>query len=188
MRFSLIMILFAIVGAMTSSAAYPKHLVGVEYSSISGSGLSYSLELDKNNVLKFSGIALYYGDKPPDQMSIYTNAGMEYQYNIWKIKNNRLYLFGGGSYWFIEKRDIISYKKNEKLILEKKVTENSILNIGGGVGYEKVFLNKLAINLNVGLQYQTSDGSGFPLLFDRSRDSQKFLGVGGGIGLKFILK
>ncbi|MEI6089115.1 MAG: hypothetical protein WCR42_01545 [bacterium] len=188
MRFISILLLFTILAAVALTAAYPKHLVGVDYSTISGSGLSYSLELDRSNVLKFSGILMYYGPKPPDKMTLLADAGMEYQYNIWKIKNNRLYLFGGGSYWYVEKRDVISYMKFEKLIIEKTIAKNNIFNIGAGIGYEKVFLNKIALNLNIGLQYQLSDGEGFPLLFDRSPESQKFIGVGGGIGLKFIIK
>jgi hypothetical protein len=188
MRFAQLFLLLTILAAVSLSAAYPKHLVGVDYSTISGSGLSYSLELDRSNVLKFSGILIYYGAKPPDKMTLIGDAGMEYQYNIWKIKNNRLYLFGGGSYWYVEKRDVISYMKFEKLIIEKTIATHNIFNIGVGIGYEKVFLNKIALNLNVGLQYQLSDGKGFPLLFDRSPEAQKFLGVGAGIGLKFIIK
>ncbi len=188
MRFSSLVLVLTILSAVSLFTAYPKHLVGVDYSTISGSGLSYTQEIDKNNVLKFSGILMYYGVKPPDKMTIYGDVGMEYQYNVWKIKDNRLYLFGGGSYCYLEKRDVISYMKFEKIIFEKKITKNNILNFGVGIGYEKVFFNKIALNLNVGLQYQHSDGSDFPLLFDRSPDTQKFLGVGGGIGLKFILK
>jgi len=188
MRFTLSVILLAMIAAITTLAAYPKHLFGVDYSTISGSGLSYSLELDRSNVLKFSGILMYYGPKPPDKMTLWADAGMEYQYNIWKIKDNRLYLFGGGSYWYVEKRDAISYMKYEKLITEKTIAKNNIFNIGAGIGYETVIRNQLAFNFNVGLQYQVSDGSGSPLLFDRSPNSKKFLGLGGGIGLKFILK
>lgn len=188
MRFAQLFFLLTILAAVSLSAAYPKHLVGIDYSTISGSGLSYSIELDKNTALKFSGIPMYYGAKPPDKMTLIGDAGVEYQYNIWKIKNNRLYLFGGGSYWYVEKRDVISYMKFEKLIIEKTIVKNNIFNIGAGIGYEKVFLNKIALNLNVGLQYQLSDGKGFPLLLDRSPETQKFLGVGGGIGLKFIIK
>jgi hypothetical protein len=188
MRFVQLVIFISIIAAVSLSAAYPKHLAGVDYSTISGSGLSYSLEIDRSNVLKFSGILMYYGPKPPDKMTLLADVGMEYQYNIWKIKDNRLYLFGGGSYWYVEKRDAISYMKYEKLITEKTIAKNNIFNLGAGIGYEKVFLDKIALNLNVGLQYQLSDGKGFPLLFDRSPETQKFLGVGGGLGLKFILK
>jgi len=188
MRFTPLVFSLTILAAVSLSAAYPKHLVGIDYSTISGSGLSYSQEIDKNTALKFSGILMYYGAKPPDKMTLIGDAGMEYQYNIWKIKDNRMYLFGGGSYWYVEKRDVISYMKFEKLITEKTIAKNNIFTLGAGIGYEKVFLNKIALNLNVGIQYQISDGTGFPILFDRSPDSQKFLGVGGGIGLKFILK
>lgn len=187
MKKLLLLIIVILFNTASSYAAYPEHLIGVEFSTISGSGISWQINYDKDNTFKINGIAIYYGQKPPTKMDIIGSIGCEYQFNIWKIPKNRMFLFSGISYNYLENRNIIEYYENEKIIEIETRRCNNILNLGIGLGYEIKFLEKLSINTQVGYQYQLSDGKNFSLIFDRSLNKNNFSGVGIGLGLRIKL-
>ncbi len=168
-----------------NSRHYPKHQFGLGYSSISGAGLTYQLDIDKLNTLRLNFFAYYLGDEPPDKVKLYSNIGLEYQYNLYNNRSERAYIFSGMSYWLIEKRDYELGYVNDILT---KLADNELYrlyNFGLGIGYEVKFWERAAFSISLGLQYQMSEKSNLDKLFDRNPTGESFFGIGGGLGLRY---
>lgn len=167
---------------------YPKHQAGIGYSMISGAGIEYQIELNMKSALKTNFIAYYYGDKPPDAMNIYDVFGLEYQYNVYKKDKSRVYIFLGGSYWHLEDRTIEVFQSNDLIIEKRKTKMDRIWNFGIGPGYEFNISGNVVISAQVGLQYQISNEVDHISSFiDRNPGGTSFIGVGGGVSLRFKL-
>ncbi len=168
-----------------TSRRYPKHQFGLGFSTISGSGLTYQLDIDKLNTLRLNFFAYYQGEEPPDKIKLYSNIGLEYQFNLYNNRTERAYLFAGGSYWLIEKRD---YEWGYIKDIKTKIADNELyrlFNTGFGAGYEVKFWGRAAFSISLGLQYQISEKSSLDKLFDRNPTGESFFGLGGGIGLRY---
>lgn len=184
----ILFILFFIFSYDVKAVSYPKHHFGIGYSMIRGGGLEYQIELNKISSLKFSFLAYYYGEEPPDDMSIYAVLGAEYQYNLFKNAKHRVFSFAAISHWHIEERDLNEYLISD-LIIRERITElNRLNNIGIGLGYEYKLAKKTSIDIQTGLYYQNSFSSDTtPAFIDRNPNGQSFFGLGAGITLKFQL-
>jgi hypothetical protein len=168
-----------------NSRRYPKHQFGLGFSSISGAGLTYQLDVSKVSSLQTNFFAYYQGEEPPDKVKLYANIGLEYQYNLFNDRETRYYLFSGASYWLIEKRD---YKLGYVNDILTKLAENDLqrlYNFGLGIGYEIKFWGHAAFSASLGLQIQKSDESNLDKLFDRNPSGTSFFGLGGGIGIRY---
>ncbi len=168
-----------------TSRRYPKHQFGLGFSTISGGGLAYQLDIDKLNSLRLNFFAYYQGEEPPDKLNLYGNIGLEYQYNLFNDRTNRTYLFAGTSYWLVEKRN---YEWGIIKDIKTKLHDNELtrlFNTGLGLGYEVKFWGRAAFSVSLGLQYQISEESNLDKLFDRNPSGDSFFGVGGGIGLRY---
>ncbi len=176
---------FSYSASANNSRHYPKHQFGLGYSSISGAGLTYQLDIDKLNTLRLNFFAYYQGDEPPDKVKLYSNIGLEYQFNLFNNRSERAYFFSGMSYWLIEKRDYELGYVNDVLT---KLADNELYrlyNFGLGLGYEVKFWERAAFSISLGLQYQISEKSNLDKLFDRNPNGESFLGIGGGLGLRY---
>lgn len=160
---------------------------GVNLSSISGSGLSYHTQLNKNIEISATGFIYYTGDGVSRDLDKVYLFGTEVQYNLSDDSDNRLYLFLGGSFWYLEKEMPRSIKINDKLINYTVLDINRIWNVGLGLGYEIPIMDIAKFDLGIGLQYQTSGISGASRYIDRSPNGTSFFGVGGTLGLRVIL-
>lgn len=177
-------LIFAV--ADLSAVRYPKHQMGIGYSMIRGGGLEYQIELNQKSALKFSFVTYYFGEEAPDDMQIYVVVGAEYQYNILKEKDYRLYALTAASIWHIEDRKLNEYQINDRLFRERITRLNRMFNAGIGAGFEYNLTEKMVFNISAGAYYQSSYNSPWTdSFFDRDPSGTSFFGLGGGIGLRF---
>lgn len=161
--------------------------VGINFSSISGSGLSYHTQLNKNIEFTATGFLYYTGDGVSKDIDKVYLFGSEFQYNLSDNKDNRLFLSLGSSFWYLEKEMPRSIKINDKLINYTLLDINRIWNFGLGLGYEVPIMDIAKFDLGVGLQYQTSGIGGASRYIDRSPNGTSFFGIGGTLGLRVVL-
>lgn len=182
---SLCFIAFTTDAEANTSRRYPKHQFGLGFSTISGGGLTYQLDIDKINTLRLNFFAYYQGEEPPDRVKLYANIGIEYQYNLYNNRKERAYVFTGMSYWLVEKRD---YEWDYINDIKTKIADNELyrlFNTGLGLGYEVKFWGRAAFSVSLGVHFQISEESSLDKLFDRNPTGDSFIGIGGGIGLRY---
>ncbi len=177
-------LLFIITFTITHQFLFAKDKAfGLNISTISGMGLSYQFEYDKNITFQLNGFGYYFGDKPPDEMTILGNLGVECQYNLEEYENSRYFLFAGASYWKKEDRFIKNEKVNDIIVLTKVRSPFDIYNFGIGVGYEYMLYGPVKISCNIGLQYQSSIAQNIGILIDLNPSGKNYFGAGGAIGI-----
>jgi len=169
-------------------AAYPKHRLGVGVSNTSGSGLSYNFELNSDFVFQLNGIALYYGDNPPDEVLFAGIVGGEIQFNINRTISNRLYITSGFSYTYLKDNWTKSRFINDRVVIEKYTELNRIKNFGIGFGYEYYFTKTLSSNIYLGYNYQISGQSmRFSKFLDYNPNGKYYNTIGIGFGIRILL-
>ncbi|HRP01403.1 MAG TPA: hypothetical protein PLE30_02035 [Candidatus Kapabacteria bacterium] len=172
-----------------SQGLYPKQQAGLGFSSISGGVISYQVEIDPTNAFKFGTFVYYNSNNPPDDLILYGNIGGEYQYNLIKEANQRLYALCGAAFWYLQDKNTHFKTEND---IKYKIVQNNIktlLNIGLGIGYEYKIHKQVALNIDIGVFGQTSfqDLGDFIWFVDRV-GANKFtpsLSVGFGIRYAF---
>lgn len=167
------------------SISYPKHQIGLSYSSFSGSGLNYQIELDRTNSLQFTLLPIYLSPKA-NELEINAIIGSEYQFSLKRFEQSRLYLLIGSSIQHLENRLTTTRVLNDVKITETKIKTNSIFNTGIGVGYEYKLLPRLSASSSLGLLYQLSDNSDNSELWDRNPRGDSFIGVGLSLSIRYI--
>ncbi len=182
---ALIAILLLSVIPLLSQKIYPKQQVGLGYSLYSGAGLSYLIEFNPTYAAKASGFIYYYGEDLPDVVEIYPNIGFEFQRNIYKNPNSRLYALAGLSYWYFENRNKTVKFENDREIITRTININEIFNYGLGIGFEHKFVNQFSISADIGLHYQTSGITNFSPIFDRNPKGTEFIGIGASLGFRY---
>lgn len=157
---------------------------GLNFSTFSGMGLSYQNEVNKDFSLKFTAFGYYFGDKPPDEMTILGNFGTEFHYNLNENDNSRTYLLLGGSYWKKEDRYLKIEKINDEIITNKIRNPYDIYNVGLALGYEYVIIEPVKFNCNIGLQYQSSLAPNLGILIDLNPKGQYYIGPACSLGFQ----
>jgi hypothetical protein len=165
-------------------AAYPKYQFGGSFSTFSGGGLCIQYEMSKSHVFVFNGIPAYYTTKAPHDKKYFYIFGGEYQYNLFKNKQNRLYAVGGLSYWYLEDVWQTEELVNDRMITTRFSKVNELFNVGVGFGYEIKFLNAFSLSANAVYQYQNSDKTHFDEIIDLSPKGTEYNGLGFGVALK----
>jgi hypothetical protein len=189
MRFKLLIIslLFLSVGT-TYSSQYPKHQLGISFSTISGTGLGYVLEFDRYNALQFTLMTYYTGSSTGGNLNLTVISGIEYQRTIHRDAENKLYAFGAASLWYFEKNSTKVINSNTDFEKEIDIYDKDVFhNLGIGIGYDYILNKVVSFNVNLGLQYQTTANDSFANFLERTRGSSSFLGLGGGVGILFHL-
>ncbi len=161
--------------------------VGINISSISGSGLSYHTQINKDVEIRATGFLYYTSDGESKDIDKAYIFGSELQYNLSDNRDNRLYLFLGTSFWYLEKEMPRSVKINDKLINYTLLDINRVWNFGTGIGYEISILDIAKLDLGIGFQYQNSGISKVSTYIDRSPSGTNFIGIGGSLGLRIVL-
>ncbi len=165
---------------------YPKQQIGVGYSSFSGTGINYLIEINKYSAFQIAGIVYYFGEKPPDDLNFYTIIGAEYQYSFLKEKDYRLYSFLGFSMLQLEKRRISIITENDRIITTKTIETDNIYNYGIGVGIEFKLSPQFSLSTNLGFLHQKSDISNFSEFWDRNPSGTIFNGLGVSIAIRYV--
>lgn len=181
----LIIILFLIftVPATSGIRDYPKHQLGIGFSTVNGMGLSYQINISRLWSAKANGFAYYHAKTPPEDTHYYLNGGLQLQFNIFKQSKDRFYLFAGGSRWYFEERTPIRYIENDLEIfyISKKI--GRMTNIGLGGGYE-IIKGPIAFSFELGGQWQGSDKTDFSIIFDRNPSGTSYIGLSAAIGIR----
>lgn len=183
--YKLIFVVFVIFLNTIYAGIYPKHQVGIGFSSISGAGINYLMETNPENLFKLSLFYYYQGDDKLNQ-DINANLGLEYNYNIYKTEYNRFFALAGFSWWDIEKKRYSTYIENDITYEIKNIKINHIWNYGLGLGYE-YRRKKFAVSLDIGYQYQISQNGYFGDIFNRS-NGEDYFGPSAGISIRYIIK
>lgn len=170
-----------------SQGLYPKHQAGLGFSNISGGLINYQIEIDPLTALKFGGLVYYNSDNPPDDLELVGNLGFEYQYNLKKDWNTRLYVLGGLSFWYLQDKSTRFETIND---IKYKIVQNKIkklINAGLGIGYEYNIHPKVALNFDLGgfYQFTIQNESDFLWLFDRVGNKDSEISISIGIGIRF---
>ncbi len=184
----LFIILFLLLPTLLpSQGLYPKHQAGLGFSNISGGVINYQLEINPQTAFKFGGLVYYNSDNPPDDLDLVGNLGVEYQHNLIKERNKRLYLLGGISFWYMQDKATRFETIND---IKYKIVKNDIkklLNAGLGVGYEYKIHPQIALSFDIGgfYQYAVQNDSEFLWLFDRVGTGNSAPSISFGIGIRY---
>lgn len=188
-KYILLITTFVIAFTSLNAAKFPKHQLGITFSTISGTGLGYMLELDRWNSLKFTFMPFYSGDEPQKNDNLSLIGGLEYHKNIYRDNEHKVYIFGAASIWYFEQYE--SFIINPNMDFETEITDfdkDVYHNLGLGVGYIYNINNVVSFDFNLGLQYQISTNNSYYNFLERLESGEdSFLGLGGGVGILFHL-
>lgn len=195
----IIILLLTYIGQqkLLSQSLYPAYGVGAGYSSASGGGIVFSMELDPRWALKASGFPYFYDNSDntsrQDTSSGFKernlNLGFELQYNFYKGLTNRFYALVGGSVWDIELTHVHSGKTNEIRWERSEKRGDRIYNFGLGAGWQWKFASSWSASIDAQYLRQSSDATrGVSEFFDRSPGGKAYDGLGVGISLQFLMR
>ena len=189
MRFKIIIVTILFL-ATTSVFAnkYPRHQLGISYSTISGTGLGYVIELDRQNAFQFTVMPYYTGSNADNNLNLTIITGIEYQKTIYRDSGHKVYGFAAASLWYFEKNSVTYIDPGTDFEKEIKLYDKDVYhNLGLGVGYNYILNSAVSFNFNLGLQYQTTSNDSFDNFLERVEGNTSFIGVGGGVGIFFHL-
>ncbi len=180
-----ILLIISINTGYSQQISYPKHQFGISYSSFSGSGLSYLIELNKSHSFQFSLLPVYLSSNSTE-LDINGIFGGEYQFTFVRNGDSRFYAFAGAAIQHLEHRITSTKIINDIMITETAVTIDRIYNIGLGLAVEYKPHPRFAISCGIGLLNQTSDKSNYSEFWDRNPSGESFLGIGGSLSLRYV--
>ncbi|MDX9791245.1 MAG: hypothetical protein WC313_11325 [Candidatus Kapaibacterium sp.] len=166
------------------SVKYPKHQLGLGYSSFSASGLSYLLDINKYSSLQFNILPFYTGTNS-DNLDITVLLGAEYHFTIARFTQSRIFLLAGTGYSHLESRVSESRIENDVIIIDKQIKIDNIINLGLGIGYEYKPHARISLGVSLGILHQESDNGIFSEFWDRNPSGTNFTGIGGGIYIRY---
>lgn len=175
----------------------PRFQAGIGASSMMGPGLQVQADISRAISVKGMLGGWYEnfepeGDVPPqyyrDLSDGFLSWGIGFQVNLDRYITERLYVFYNygdfsfdeiSNYEFSVVNDIaeVSYDRNELFSQNHSI----------GLGYEWIFWDYVAVNLELGYQYQYTEGDGFDWWANRSRDGSVSNGIGFGAGIRYVL-
>lgn len=188
-RITIIAILVTLLSQSELLASkYPHHQLGISYSTISGTGLGYIIELDRHNAFQFTIMPYYTGSNADNDLNLTIISGIEYQRTIYRDFENKIYAFGAASLWFFEKNSVKYINQNTDFEEEIKLYDKDVYhNLGVGVGYDYILNEAVSFNFNLGLQYQFTSNDSYFNYLERTDGKSSFIGLGGGVGIFFHL-
>lgn len=178
-------LLFSSLSLKSQKITYPKHQIGISYSSFSGTGLNYQIETNKMNAFQVSAFA-YYNSAVDNEKNIIAIIGGEYQLTLLKESNTRYYLFTGLSVLHLEDQITTIRKENDVIIKDTKISSDRIYNFGIGPALEYKPHIQFAISIGAGFLYQISNKEPFSEFWDRSPNNTSYFGIGGTISLRYV--
>jgi hypothetical protein len=165
--------------------SYPKHQIGVGYSSFSGAGLTYQIEINRHHALQFSSLP-FYTSNGPDELNIIAFLGGEYQFTLARMSTSRIYTFAGLGITHLEDRLTTRTIVNDKEIVNVDIDLNRINNYGFGIGMEYKLSPRIAVSTGLGILYQTSAKGHYSEFWDRNPRGDTYLGIGGALSFRYV--
>ncbi len=165
--------------------SYPKHQIGVGYSSFSGSGLTYQIEFNRNHAFQLSVLPLY-TSSGPDDLDTKAFLGGEYQLSISRTDLTRIYTFVGAGITHLENRLTTRTIVNDVEIVNVDIDMNRISNIGIGIALEYKLSPRIAVSTGLGILYQTSAKGHYSEFWDRNPLGDTYLGIGGALSFRYV--
>ena len=189
MRSKLIILAIFLLGITNTYAGkYPHHQLGISYSTISGTGLGYVIELDRHNAFQFTVMPYYTGSNADNDLNLTIITGIEYQRTIYRDSEHKVYGFVAASLWYFEENSVTLINPDTDFEKEIKLYDKDVYhNLGLGVGYNYIINSAVSFNFNLGLQYQSTSNDSFDNFLERTDGKESFVGVGGGVGIFFHL-
>jgi len=191
MRFKLIILsIFILLVSQSGTLAkkHPHHKLGISFSTISGTGLAYQIDLDRHNSFQFTLMPYYTGSDADKNLNLTIISGLEYRRTIYRDSENKIYGFAAASLWYFEKNEVEIINPNTDLEREISLYDKDVYhNLGVGVGYDYTLNQVVSFNFNLGLQYQSTTNDSYLNFLERTDGNSSFLGLGGGVGILFHL-
>ncbi len=189
MRFKfLILTIFLLTISTTWASKYPHHQLGISYSTISGTGLGYVIELDRHNAFQFTVMPYYTGSNAENNLNLTVITGVEYQKTIYRNSEHKVYGFAAASLWYFEKNSVTYINPGTDFEKQINLYDKDVFhNLGLGVGYNYILNEAVSFNMNLGLQYQTTSNDSYHNYLERTNGKESFIGLGGGVGILFHL-
>lgn len=183
-----ILIIFLFCISSASASKYPRHQLGISYSTISGTGLGYVIELDRHNAFQFTVMPYYTGSNADKDLNLTVITGVEYQKTLYRDSEHKVYGFAAASLWYFEKNSVTYIDQGTDFEKEIKLYDKDVYhNLGLGVGYNYILNSAVSFNFNLGLQYQSTSNDSFDNFLERTNGKESFIGIGGGVGIFFHL-
>jgi hypothetical protein len=180
-----ILTLFFTMFTSSNAGSYPDNYFGIGFDLISGSGLSYSIDLDSRNSFSANGFYYYFGTDAVKDMKYQGNLGISYNYSIYNSDKSRSNIFVATSfYYFDERYQTVTIYNNVKRSYSN-ANINRIWNHGIGFNYQYLIDNTVSISPSIGLYYQKSASfADANSLFDRDPLGTSFWGIGAGLAIR----
>ena len=186
--FILSIILVIVSQSETFSKKFPHHQLGINFSTISGTGLSYQLEFDRHNTFQFTLMPYYTGSDADNNLNLTLISGVEYKRTIYRDYENKIYGFVAASLWYFEKNEVQIINPYTDLEQEIELYDKDVYhNLGLGIGYDYILNEVVTFNINIGLQFQSTANDSFNNFLERTDGKSSFIGLGGGVGIFFHL-
>lgn len=176
---ALILILFVLPLFPTS------HSLGLSFSSFSGMGFNYNYRYNKLINIDFTGFPAIVQSSNKETDDKVFNLGTLIRYNFLKKDNYDIYLGFGGSFWYVERSFIDRVTINSREYTNQVFDINRVYNYGAVTGIRYSLSRKFKVDLNVGIQYQTSDPYNIGILIDRDQRGTSYIGLAGGFSLNY---
>ncbi|MCX6152798.1 MAG: hypothetical protein NT007_01425 [Candidatus Kapabacteria bacterium] len=155
---------------------------GLKYSNLSGYGFYYNRKITDDFRVQLMALAFYLSSD--DSVQLHDNYnydfGIEFQRDMYKTKNLRLYLLAGAYYY--HDYDLLDIHK----IKDKTMIRNNSFNVGVGIAAEYTYW-RIVFSLNLGYKYfedhrtyTINDDRQYPALTRVTK-----VGIGFGAGFQF---
>lgn len=186
----LILIICAASGnaAETEAPEYSsvRHQLGFAGSSISGYGFTYHICFEDFFRIKLAGF-FYYDEDNWSDYQIDAVGGAETQFFIYRAENSTVYFFLGASYWYFEDINEFTYMLDDVRITRRSGELAKKYCGGLGLGYEFIFWDNIALNIDVGFQYKRESMKFHSDWIFINPRVQKSFSFGAGLGVGIIL-
>lgn len=164
-----------------------EHQTGIYLSSGGGLGICYKYDTKEDFHIQLTAFPYYTGTDIPDKMKAYPNIGLKLEYDLYSIRNKRIYLFGSYNKWWAIRNNYTIETINDVPIRTNFRSNNHIDNYFFGTGYEYIF-QRVTFSFDIGYHYQSTTGIGDPNWIDLSRNSNSISTLGAGIAIRYILR
>lgn len=160
--------------------------LGLNFNTLSGMGINYNTEINRNFNLELSSFYFYLGENPPKFYDTYFNFGSELQYNFIQNSNIRTYSLIGFSYWNINQHYAVKVPVvNGSPVEENIVKKNNIFNYGIGLGNEFFFSENFSLSVSLSYQFQNNNKSKLDNFLNRNPNGKNHQGLGYGISFRY---
>ncbi len=155
-----------------------RNKLGFAASMLSGYGLSYSYQLDRQYTIELTASIYGQGGENNNSSFFVSTIGAEIQRNFYANRETRFYGMLAGSYWLDNTEDSFT-------IPPDKTSERDYI-IGLAIGIEYSVLSRLAMNIEGGYLYRYTTTTRTNNYYSSKSTSSYWLGFGVGCGIYYM--